>query len=108
MENKDTFVGIVDKNGIIYAKEFGSKKDTEVGWDMKAVRELQQDRDNCYSKAEQYLEELYVAGVRQRPKTPEQKESEQAEINSQIMQSLKGLMEEVKSLKEARNNVQQS
>lgn len=100
MADRDTFVGYIDKSGIIWSKGFGQQKDIEIGWDMQATNELRSDRDAIFAKAEKYLEELYAAGVRQRPQTPEQTAKEQAILIKEMREMMSAMQTEIKSLKE--------
>jgi hypothetical protein len=64
---------------------------------------LRQDRDDCFSKAEKYLEELYACGGRVRPATVEQQAKEQAQINKEIFSALKDLSSEIKLIRFGQN-----
>lgn len=97
---KDNFIGKIDKLGVVWSKGFGAQQDVEVGLDIQAVNDIKKDRDECFAKAEKYLEELYVCGARQRPKTVEQITVEQSQINQQLFETLKEIKSDIKTIKD--------
>ena len=96
MAERDTFVGYIDKAGIIWSKGFGQSKDAEVGFDTQAYNELRADRDAVFAKAEKYLEELYAAGVRARPLTAEQTAKEQALVIKDLQNMMQEMQKEMR------------
>lgn len=107
---KDTFIGSIDRDGIIWSQGFGQQKDVAIGVDNQAFSELRADRDDCYAKAEKFLEEQYLIAEgklqpRQRPKTEAQIKKEQEDINGQIFQALSLLTDKLENLeKEKKSN----
>lgn len=99
--NNDQFVGRIDKEGNILTRDYTTNKDIIIGVDNQRHDEILKDRDNVLAKAEKYLNELYDAGIRHRPKTQEQIASEQADFNNGLVAMLKEMREEIKVLKGA-------
>lgn len=96
MEKTD-FIAYIAKDGVIWARGYG-QNDTIVGYDLQEYNTLKADRDNCYSKAEKYLSELYESGIRQKPVSPEQAAAEQSKINQQMMTLLTKLSGDMQNI----------
>lgn len=109
--DESTFIGKIDKNGVIWSKGVGTQNDIEVGLDNKAIMDMRKECDEIFNKAQKYLEELYATHDkssgqygRARPKTAEQISTEQKKVNDEIFSILQEMRTDLQALKNTNEN----
>ena len=99
MAERNDFIAFITRDGIITARGTGTTPDINVGYDNEYMAAVIKDRDEISSKYLKLYDEAIAAGIRKKPKTPEQLAEEQAEINIEILKAIKELRGEIENLK---------
>lgn len=102
MSADNLFTGYIEKDGSIYVANIRGNQ-TKVGIDVQRESELLAHIDEITTVMTEYRDKLIELGVLKLPKTPEELAQEQANqqamINTQLLEAIKVLKDEIKDLK---------
>lgn len=100
--DNDTFIGIIDQDGVIWEINSGRKRQA-VGIDLEKEQEYQKHIDKQQEIIDNYYNHLVELGEIIPPKSAEdiarEQAAQQTAINTELLKAIQGLQSEIKELK---------